>query len=75
MVMAAGLVAAAAVWRHCGISGSSRAAEAALPPHAAVVTETSAATAMAGTQTTINNPLKAAEATAMETATTTTIKT
>jgi hypothetical protein len=40
-----------------------------------VATNTPAATAMAGVQTTINNQLKAAAAMAMETATMTTIKT
>jgi hypothetical protein len=70
------LATAATVWRHCGVSGGSRAAGAALPPHAAMVgTKTTAATAMAGAQTTIINQLKAAVAMATETATMTTIKT
>jgi hypothetical protein len=65
---------AAAVWRHCGVSGGSSAAGAVLLLHAAtVVTKIPAATAKMGAQTTINNQLKAAEATATETATTTTI--
>ncbi len=72
----AGLVAAGAVWCHRRISGGSRVAGATLPPRAAkVVTKTPAATAMVGAQTTINNPLKAAEAMAMETATTRTLNT
>jgi hypothetical protein len=71
----ASLAAAAEVWRHCSISGGSRAAGAALPPRAAIVaTKTPAATAMAGALPTINNQLKAAGAMAMETTTTTTNK-
>jgi hypothetical protein len=57
--------AAAAVWRHHGVSSV---AGAALPPRAtAVAMKTPVATAMAGAQTTINNQLKAAAATAMDT--------
>ncbi len=60
----------------CGASGNSRAAGATLLPCAATVaTKTPTATAIVGAQTTINNPLKAAEATAMETVTTRTVKT
>jgi hypothetical protein len=71
----AGLAAAAEVWRHCSVSGSSRATEAALPPRATTVgTKTLVATAMAGALPTINNQLKAAAAMAMETTTTTTHK-
>jgi hypothetical protein len=73
MPAAAGLAAAAEVWRHCSVSGGSRAAGAALPPHAArMVTKTPAATAMAEALPTMNNQLKAAAAMAMETTTTTT---
>jgi hypothetical protein len=57
------MAAAVAVRRHCGISGSSRAAGAALLQCTAMVgTKTPMAKAMVGAQTTINNPLKAAEA-------------
>ncbi len=70
------MAAVAAVWWHRGISSNSRAAGAALPPRAATVAmKTPAATAMVGAQTTINDPLKEAEATVMETVMTTTIKT
>ncbi len=70
------MVAAAEVWRHCSVSGGSRAGGAALPPRTAMVAmKTLAATAMAGALPTINNQLKVAAATAMETMTTTTIKT
>ncbi len=70
------MAAAVAVWRHCSVSGSSRVVGAMMPPCAAMAaTKTPAAIAMVGAQTPINNPLKAAEATAMETATMTTIKT
>ncbi len=73
--MAAGLAAAAEVWRHCSVSGSSRAVGAALPPRAATVAmKTPAATAIVGALPTINNQLKAAAAMAMETMTTTTNK-
>ncbi len=73
--VAAGLAAAAEVWRHRSVSGGSRAAGAALPPRAATVaTKTPAATAMAGAIPTINNQLKAAAAMAMETTTTATNK-
>jgi hypothetical protein len=73
---AAGLVAAAKVWRSCSISRGSRVAGAALPPRTAtVVTKTPAATVMAETLPTINNQLKAAAAIVMETTTTTTNKT
>jgi hypothetical protein len=72
------MVAVAAVWKHCsgsGGNGGSRAAEAVLLLCAATVaTKTPAATAMEGAQTTINNPLKAVEATATEMATMMTIK-
>ncbi len=52
------MAAAAAVWRHCGVSGGSRAVGAVLLLGAATVaTKTTAATAMVGAQTTINNPL------------------
>jgi hypothetical protein len=72
------MAAAVAVWPHHNISSGSsdsRAAGAALLLCAATVaTKTLAATAMAGAQTTINNPLKATDATATEMATTTTIK-
>ncbi len=72
---AAGLAATMVVWRHLGVSGCSRVARAALLPCAAmVVTKTPAATAMAGAKTTVNNQLKVAAATAMETALTMTIK-
>jgi hypothetical protein len=75
MTAAAGLTAAAEVWRHHSVSGGSRVAGAALPPHAATVaTKTPAATAMAGALPTINNQLKAAAAMAMETMTTMTHK-
>jgi hypothetical protein len=70
------LAAAAEVWRHCSVSGGSRAAGAALPPRAATVAmKTPAATAMAGALSTINNQLNAAAAMAMEMTTTTTNKT
>jgi hypothetical protein len=73
MTAAAGLVAAVEVWRHHSVSGGSRVAEAALPPHAAMVaTKTLAVTAIERALPTINN---AAVATAMETTTTTTHKT
>jgi hypothetical protein len=73
---AAGLAAAVEVWRHHSIINGSRAARAALLPHAATVaTKTPAATAMAGALPTINNQLKAAAAMAMETTTTMTNKT
>jgi hypothetical protein len=66
----------AEVWRHCSVSGGSRAGGATLPPRATtVVTKTPAATAMAGALPTINNQLKAAAAMAMETTTTLTNKT
>jgi hypothetical protein len=72
---AAGLAAAREVWRHHSISGGSRAAVAALPPHATTVaTKTPGATAMAGALPTINNQLKAAAGMAMETMTTMTNK-
>ena len=59
--MAAGSVAAAQIWR-------TSAATAVLPTCAAAVAiKTPATTAMAGAQTTINNQLKAATATATET--------
>jgi hypothetical protein len=68
---AASLAAAAEVWWRCSVSGGSREAGAALPPHAATVaTKTPAATAMAGALPTINNQLKAAAAMAMEMMTT-----
>ncbi len=58
---AAGLAAAAEVWRHRSVSGSSRAVGAALPPRAATVaTKTPVATAMAGALPTIINQLNAA---------------
>ncbi len=64
--VAAGLAAVAEVWRHCSVSGSSRAVGAALSPHAAMVaTKTPAAMVMAGALPTINNPLKVAAAMAM----------
>ncbi len=70
------MAAAEEVWRHHIVSGSSRAAGAALPPHAATVaTKTPVATAMAGALPTINNQLKAAAAMAMKTGTTMTHKT
>jgi hypothetical protein len=73
---AADLAAVVEVWQHHSISGGSRVAGAALPPHTAMVaTKTLAATAMAGALPTINNQLKAAAAMAMETMTTTTHKT
>jgi hypothetical protein len=69
------LAAAAEVWLHHSISGSSRAAGAVLPPRAAtVVTKIPASTAMAGALPTINNQLKAAAAMAMEMRTTMTHK-
>jgi hypothetical protein len=53
---------------HRGVSGSSRAAGAVLPPRAATVaTKTLATTAMGGALPTINNQLKAAAAMATET--------
>ncbi len=61
---------------HCGVSGGSRAAGAALPPRAATVAmKTPTATAMAGALPTINNQLKAAAAMVIEMATSTTIET
>jgi hypothetical protein len=61
--------------QHCGISGNSKAAGAALLPRATMVAmKTPAATAMAGALPTINNQLKAAAAMAMEKVMTTTIK-
>jgi hypothetical protein len=76
MPAVAGLAAAAEVWQHRSISGSSRAMGAALPPRAAMVAmKTPVATTMAGALTTINNQLKAAVAMAMETTTTRTNKT
>ncbi len=58
MLVAAGLAAAAEVWRHHSISGGSRAAGV-LPPRAAtVVTKTPAATAMVGALPIIINQLK-----------------
>ncbi len=75
MLAAASLAAVAEVWRHCSISGGSRAAGAVLLPRTATVAmKTPVATAMAGALPTINNQLKAAAAMAMETMTTTTIK-
>jgi hypothetical protein len=72
---AAGLTAAAEVWRHHSASGGSRVAGAALPSRAAMVaTKTLAATAMAGALPTINNQLKVAAAMVMEMTTTTTHK-
>jgi hypothetical protein len=69
------LVAATVVWQHRGVSGSSSAAGAALPPRAVTVaTKTMATIAMAGAQTTINNQLKVAASLATEMATRTTIK-
>ncbi len=69
------MVAAVEVWRHCSISGGSRAVGAALPPRAATVaTKTPVATAMAGALPTINNQLKAAAAMVMEMTTTMTHK-
>jgi hypothetical protein len=65
------LAAAAEVWRHHSVSGSSRAAGAVLPPRAATVaTKSPAATAMAGALPTIKNQLNEAAAMAMETTTT-----
>jgi hypothetical protein len=76
MPAAADLAAAVEVWRHCSVSGGSRAAGAALPSRTATVaTKTLAATAMAGALPTINNQLNAAAAMAMETTKTTTNKT
>jgi hypothetical protein len=75
MTAAAGLAAAAEVWRHHSISGGSRVVGAALLPRVAMVgTKTLVATAMAGALPTINNQLKAAAAMAMETTTTMTHK-
>jgi hypothetical protein len=72
---AASLAAATAVWWHCGISGDSRAVGAVLPLHTyTVAMKPLVATAMAGAQTTINNQLKAAAATAMEMGATMTTK-
>ncbi len=66
------MATAAEVWRHCSVSGGSKAAVAALPPRAVTVaTKTPAATVMAGALPTINNQLKAAATIAIETATTT----
>ncbi len=73
--MAAGLEAAVVVWRHRGVSGSSRAPGAVLPPQATTVAmKTPAATVMVRAQTTINNQLKAVAATAAAMATRMTIK-
>ncbi len=73
---AAGLAAAAEVWRHHSVSSGSRAGGAELPLHAATVAmKTPGAIAMVGTLPTINNQLKAAAAMAMETTTTMTHKT
>ncbi len=69
------MVAAAKVWRHCSVSGGSRAVGAALLPCAAMkATKTPAVTVMAGALPTINNQLKAAAAMAMETMTSMTNK-
>jgi hypothetical protein len=61
---------------HCGVSGGSRAAGAALPRRAAMVaTKTPAVTAMVGALPTVNNQLKVAAAMATETVMSTTIET
>jgi hypothetical protein len=74
--VAAGLAAAAEVWRHRSISSDSRVTRTALLPHAATVAmKTPAATALAGALPTINNQLNAAAAMAMETTATTINKT
>jgi hypothetical protein len=73
--VAAGLAAVVEVWRHCSVSGGSRAVGAALLLRAATVAmKTPAATAMVGALPTTNNKLKASATVAMETMTTTTNK-